>query len=229
MASTRSRATVALVAALGVIALSPASFAQDKVADNGGRGEMQQHRMMDMRMNRAEDGVYRLAGIACRPGAADRLENRLDRIAKRLDLTDTQKPLFDAFMTTALAAQTEFADACAAAMPGQRAELGAGQPGAGPKTLDLNQLKQGADHRADRAERPGRPDRAARAERPDLIQGIEMRLAMDKARIEAMEKILPDLKALLAGLTDAQKAKLFPFGRDMGPEFRHGPAGGLDG
>lgn len=229
MASTRSRATVALVAALGVIAFSPASFAQDKVAENAGRGEMHQHRMMDLRMNRAEDGVYRLAGIACRPGAADRLESRLDRIAKRLDLTDTQKPLFDAFMTTALAAQTEFADACAAAMPGQRAELGAGQAGAGPKTLDLNQMKQGADHRADRAERPGRADRATRAERPDLIQGIEMRLAMDKARIEAMEKILPDLKALLASLTDAQKAKLFPFGRDMGPEFRHGPAGGLDG
>jgi hypothetical protein len=229
MASTRSRATVALVATLGVIAFSPASFAQDKVADNAGRGGMHQHRMMDLRMNRAEDGVYRLAGIACRPGAADRLQNRFDRIAKRLELTDTQKPLFDAFMTTALAAQTEFADACAAVMPGQRAELGGGAPGASPKTLDPNQMKQGTDQRAERAERPGRADRATRAERPDLIQGIEMRLAVDKARIDAMEKILPDLKALLASLTDAQKAKLFPFARGMGPEFRHGPAGGLDG
>ena len=229
MASTRSRATVALVAALGVIALSPASFAQDsKVADNAGRGEIRQHRMMDFRMDRSGDGVYRLAGIACGPGFADRLETRLDRIGKRLDLTTAQQPLFEAFRTTALAAQTEFADACAAARPGDRAELPA-QPGAQPKTLDLNQLKQGADHSRDRAERPDRPDRATRGERPDLIQGIEMRLAIDKARIEAMEKILPDLKALLASLTDAQKAKLFQFGRDFGPQFRGGPAGGVDG
>lgn len=261
MASTRTRATVALVAALGVIALSPASFAQDtQVADKGGRGEMRQHRMMEFRQDAGGDGIYRLAGIVCGPSAADRLDTRLERIAKRLELTEAQQPLFAAFRTSALTAQTDFADACAAARPGDRADLAGtppgdkpamkpgmkpgdkmGAPGAeagvAPKTLEPDQLEKGGDHARDRAERPDRPgraDRASRAERPDLIAGIEMRLAVDKARIEAMEAVLPDLKALLASLTDAQKAKLLKgfgggVGRGAAPEFHRGPAGGLDG
>lgn len=270
MASTRTRATAALVAALGVIALSPASFAQDtQVADKGGRGEMRQHRMMEFRQDAGGDGIYRLAGIVCGPSAADRLETRLDRIAKRLELTEAQQPLFAAFRTSALTAQTSFADACAAARPGDRADLAGTPPGhkqamkpgmkpgdkmamkpgvkpddtmgapgadadAAPKTLELDQLKKGGDHARDRAERPDRADRASRAERPDLIAGIQMRLAVDKARIEAMEAVLPDLKALLASLTDAQKAKLLKgvgggFGRGAAPEFHRGTAGGLDG
>lgn len=54
-----------------------------------------------------------LLALACTPKAAERLDARLTKIGTRLDLTATQKPLFEAFRSDFLTAQTEFADACA--------------------------------------------------------------------------------------------------------------------
>lgn len=236
MATTRTRAVAALLAVLGIAALSQPGFAQEtQVAENGARGEHREHRMMEFRRDDG-DGVFRIAGIACGPNATERLENRLDRIADRLELTAEQKPLFDTFRTTALTAQTGFADACKAAMPADAADLGA----AAPKTLNPQELDKGAPgaDTADRNDRPGRPDRPGRMDRMDrmerlgggdMIAGLETRLTLDKARIAALETVLPDLKAFVASLTDAQKAKfLAPMERGFGPGFRHG-RGGLDG
>src|SRR5690606_27463166 len=45
------------------------------------------------------------AGFFCREGAAEFVEVSLVRLAYRLDLTEEQRPLFDSFRDTALAAQ----------------------------------------------------------------------------------------------------------------------------
>jgi hypothetical protein len=58
-----------------------------------------------------------LLGLVCAPQGAEALEISFVRLANRLDLTDEQKPLFDAYKTSALTAQTSFADECATAVP----------------------------------------------------------------------------------------------------------------
>jgi hypothetical protein len=45
---------------------------------------------------------------------------------------------------------------------------------------------------------------------PDPIQRLQDRLKLDQARIDAVGKLIPDLQALYATLTDAQKAQLQP-------------------
>lgn len=55
------------------------------------------------------------AGFLCREGAAEFVEVSLVRLAYRLDLTEEQRPLFDSFRETALAAQADFAEVCASA------------------------------------------------------------------------------------------------------------------
>ncbi len=63
-----------------------------------------------------------LLGLVCSPEGADRLEHMLLTISQRTDLTTEQQPLFDTLKTAALTAQTDFADACAAALPDRGAE-----------------------------------------------------------------------------------------------------------
>lgn len=239
MASTRTRAIAALVAVLGVAALGSPGFAQERqVAEAGQRGPHREHKQMEFRLS-GSDGVYRLAGVACGPNATERLENRLERIADRLELTAEQTTLFETFRTTALTAQTGFADACKAALPERAADLGAAPGAPADKALEPNAMGKGAPPAGDMADRAGRPDRPERAGRmdrmdrmqhTDMIAGLESRIAIDKARITAVEAVLPDLKAFLASLTDAQKAKFMgPLERGFGPEFRRGHGGGLDG
>ncbi len=66
------------------------------------------------------------------------------------------------------------------------------------------------------------PDRTADA-RPDLLEGLKARLAVEEARLTAMNGILPDFEAFYTSLTDAQKADLTP---RMG--FRARPDGSGD-
>jgi hypothetical protein len=61
-------------------------------------------------------------GLVCSDRGAEELEVALVRLSHRLDLTDSQQPLFDAFRTTALTTQTSFADTCAAALPDTTAD-----------------------------------------------------------------------------------------------------------
>lgn len=53
------------------------------------------------------------------------------------------------------------------------------------------------------------PDRSADA-RPDLLEGLKARLAVEEAQLTAMNAILPDFEAFYASLTDAQKADMLP-------------------
>jgi hypothetical protein len=61
-----------------------------------------------------------------------------------------------------------------------------------------------------------RPDRTADA-KPDLLEHLKARLAVQEAELTAMNAVLPDFEAFYASLTDEQKAALLPgFGNDGG-------------
>lgn len=68
------------------------------------------------------------------------------------------------------------------------------------------------------------PDRTADA-KPDLLDGIKARLAIEEAKLTAMNEILPDFEAFYSSLTDEQKASLQPAG---GPGDRMGRGPGAD-
>lgn len=53
-----------------------------------------------------------LTSFACSESAATRIERGLGRISERLQLTNEQTPAFDAFKSSALAAQSEFLLQC---------------------------------------------------------------------------------------------------------------------
>jgi hypothetical protein len=69
----------------------------------------------------AAGGAFRFAEFSCNDRAADRLERRLDRMAGKLKLSREQEKLFEDFRTSALTAQTDFADQCATIRPGKSA------------------------------------------------------------------------------------------------------------
>jgi hypothetical protein len=74
------------------------------------------------------------------------------------------------------------------------------------------------------------PDRTADA-KPDLLEVLKARLAIEEAKLTAMNDLLPDFEAFYASLTDAQKADLMPrgFGHDdNGPGDRMGRGDGHD-
>ena len=104
MTSTRATVLAALVAALGLTAMSPAFAAgPDRHRDEG--------RTLEFRRD-AVRNAFRFAEFSCNDRAADRLEHRLDRMAGKLELSKDQEKLFEDFRTTALTAQTDFADKC---------------------------------------------------------------------------------------------------------------------
>src|SRR6202008_3782536 len=71
-----------------------------------------------------------------------------------------------------------------------------------------------------------RPDRSKG--RPDLIARFQSRLAIDQARITALNAVLPDFQALFDSLSADQKAHLGPM---MGTGGRNGGwgKGGMNG
>lgn len=70
------------------------------------------------------------------------------------------------------------------------------------------------------AARPAADDTA----RPDLVARLKARLDIEQARLDAMTRILPDLEAFYASLTDAQKADLQPRrGFRTAPDARSAP------
>ena len=109
MTPSRAAAIAAIVASVGLSAFTPVMAA-------GPRDTMRPHRMLDFRAG--NDGRFQFAQFTCAPKAADRMEHRFDKLADRLKLSDEQKSLYDAFMTSALTAQTDFADKCADARDG---------------------------------------------------------------------------------------------------------------
>ena len=124
MSTPRTAAVAALVAAIGLSTFAPATLAApptNRPAERGDMhkgmqgGPMQQHRL-DFR-NNGGSGRFELVDLRCGTRAADRMDQRLDRITDRLELTAEQQALYESFRTSALAAQTAFADTCATLRP----------------------------------------------------------------------------------------------------------------
>lgn len=119
MSTTRTAAVAALVAAIGLTTFAPATYAAPATDRHAERGDMQRGKMQQHRMDfqRQDGGRFQLVDLRCGTGAADRMDQRLDRITDRLELTDEQQALYETFRTSALAAQTSFADTCATLRP----------------------------------------------------------------------------------------------------------------
>ncbi len=126
MTPTRATLLAALVASLGLAALSPAFAAGDQQRqpqnqrhDQRPGAEQREGRMLEFR--RSGGGAFQLAEVTCSPRAAERLATRLDRMSTRLGLTDEQQQPFEDFRTAVLTAQTSFADECASLRPDRAA------------------------------------------------------------------------------------------------------------
>ncbi len=121
MTSTTMAALVAVAIAAG--AGAPA-LAQDQGSGQGspelamrGDGDRTERRMIEHRRG----GPGGFPALVCAEDGGDRLEHALLSIAQRTDPTGEQQPLFDAFEDAAIAAQQDFAAACAAARPSETA------------------------------------------------------------------------------------------------------------
>jgi Spy/CpxP family protein refolding chaperone len=106
----------AIAASLSLTALAPA------VADPGrgegyGQGKGMQGEQRGERGERGHRGG--MMQLVCSDQGAARIEKALDRVNSRITLTDEQQALFETFKSTALSAQTEFADNCVAPTRGQ--------------------------------------------------------------------------------------------------------------
>lgn len=110
MSTSRNAAIAALVAAIGLTTLVPSAMAHPSGDRPSG-----EHRM-DFGKDRG-GGRFALLDLSCGTDAADRLDQRLGTLSGRLELTDEQQALYEAFRASALAAQTSFADACAELRP----------------------------------------------------------------------------------------------------------------
>jgi hypothetical protein len=161
-----------LAGVIGATTLVPSVFAQPAPTDVSGpaqpgdKGGMRPH-------GKHGGGRGGFAGLICSTDGATQLQTRLDALATRLTLTATQQPLFDAYRTAALAAQTTFADACATVQPAATAttkpdmltamqnrltneKARSGCPGLGPAQLRgiLQQPHRRAEGRTAAAGRP---------------------------------------------------------------------------
>ena len=114
MTPSRAAAIAAIIASVGLTAFTPA-MAQGLTQAR----DMRPHRMLDFRQGL--EGRFQFAEFSCAPRAAERMERRFDRLAERLQLTDEQQQLYDAFMTAALTAQTDLADKCGDLRPNRTA------------------------------------------------------------------------------------------------------------
>lgn len=85
--------------------MAPAVYAQDNT-----KGSEQSERMGKRGGQGGPGGFIRLM---CSEQGAERLETAMGRVAERVDLTAEQQTLLDELKTTALSAQTTFADSCA--------------------------------------------------------------------------------------------------------------------
>ncbi len=152
MTTLTSRMALALVVAtLGATALTPA-FAQpmppappgapapqmEQAPGHHGFRERGEHQPRFRGQARQRGGAMPvgLMAFSCAPRATEMMEVGLVRLSYQLDLTDTQRPLFDDLREVALTQQTTLSDACAELMP-QRAG-----DGAAPARPDITQRVQ---------------------------------------------------------------------------------------
>lgn len=191
---------LALAGSMAAASFAVPSFAQTQTnpspAQNGSQsaqtinvhadGKMQRGKMQRGKMQRGNMGAGML-GLSCNTNAAAQMETRLDKTAQNLNLTDTQKTLFDTFKSDLLVAQTNFADACQ--LPQSRTE----------------------------------------AQKMDLADRLAQRQTNLKARVDAMEGVIPAFSAFFKSLTPEQLTQMHRAGaraahmRDYGQDTRgHG-------
>ncbi len=126
--STRFLVPTALAGLMGLTALAPGAYAQSAPAAPAASGVAQPDDNGCMRPDGGplgkRQGEHReagqrggIAGMICSTDGAAQLETRLADIATKLALTAEQQPLFDAYRTAALTAQTSFAESCAKLQP----------------------------------------------------------------------------------------------------------------
>ena len=70
---------------------------------------------------------------------------------------------------------------------------------------------------------------ATNGAQPDLLDRLKAGLALDQARLTALNGVLPDFETLYNSLTDTQKAALVPHHKRMGPGMGNGRWGGPGG
>lgn len=70
--------------------------------------------------------------------------------------------------------------------------------------------------------RPSAPAEGQRPERPDFAQALDTRIALDGARLAALEAIQPAATAFFDSLTDEQKAQLTPRHDERGGPGKRG-------
>jgi len=119
--STRFLLTTGLASLMGVTFLAPGVYAQDVGAPKDAPPMLQLDTTGDQapglgpkgdRKGDHRGGRGGIAGLICSTDGATQLEGTLTDLGTTLKLTATQQPLFDAYKTAALTAQTSFADAC---------------------------------------------------------------------------------------------------------------------
>lgn len=125
MSTPRTATVAALVAAIGLTTFAPAAFSAPPSSGPAERAGM--HEGMRGGKLHAGPARFELVDLRCGTGAADRMDQRLDRITDRLELSTEQLALYETFRTSALSAQTAFADTCATLRPAS-AEQPAAQP-----------------------------------------------------------------------------------------------------
>ncbi len=105
--------TGAIVASLSVVAFAPSAFAFGPGGNQGQQkfNQMHQKAHAQGQMQRGKKGGG-FMGFACSEKVAPKMEERLGKIAEKLELTSEQKTLFNEFKTASLSAQTTFADNC---------------------------------------------------------------------------------------------------------------------
>jgi hypothetical protein len=198
-----------MAAAFGLGGLTTAGFAQDagrpqferpsqpdNANANGRNGGPRRGNGMGQQGQRMGGMPTGLLSLVCSPNGAMHLEIGFVRLSHRVNPTPDQTPLLDALKSSALAAQTKFADSCKAATS---------------------------------AAQPGTP--------PSMVDRLKTQLAIETARVAALNDVLPKLEGFYNSLTDAQKAALAPRrearnhrpGQQNGPRDVHPGPGTNDG
>lgn len=115
--STRFLLATGFASLMGLTLLTPSAYAQDMGAPKDAPPVLQLDDNGDQRPDFGprgdrHDGRGGIAGLICSTDGGTQLESKLGELAAALKLTAAQQPLFDAYKTAALGAQTTFAEAC---------------------------------------------------------------------------------------------------------------------
>lgn len=105
----------ALAGTLALTAMAPAAYADN---DRKGRGEQSERTG-----NNNQSGPGHFVRLMCTDEGAERLETAMGRVAEQIDLTTEQQTLLDTLKTTALSAQTSFADNCTTNVRGEDTDM----------------------------------------------------------------------------------------------------------